>query len=228
VRACAHRVVDDGEAALAGVLAAELAYEGAPNDPRIPGDFAVRAFDDLGSAWVCGSIHPKEHAAPAHAQTAIDAAREVAAQAREILRRSLREDDVARIDVETTVLGAANTRKLSDHVSRALGFETQIRVTYAWGAASLGQLAHEAARLFLRRSARELALPLATRITVTLKNGERLRSERATPRGGPDAKIEEARTIAREKLQILDRRRLAEMVLAPSRSLRVSDVLAAL
>ncbi|MGZ3453317.1 MAG: hypothetical protein ACXVEF_27185 [Polyangiales bacterium] len=267
-RACAHHGDDYGEAALAGVLAAELAYDGMRETARIPEDFASHAFDDLGRAWASGTIHPKEHAAPAHAQTAIDAAREASAQACSILKRSLRAEDVARIEVETTAFGAANAKALSEHVSRALGFETQIHVVHAWeltsellwralpafdvstivrsasflralgeldvGAASVTHLASEAARLLSRRATNPesapsgFAFPLATRITVTLTNGARLRAERATPRGGPDARIEEARTIAREKLRILGRGRLAELVLAPPRSLRVSDVLAAM
>jgi hypothetical protein len=268
-RAASHEGSDHCEAALAGVLAAELAYEGQRDPARIPEDFASHAFDDLGHAWVAATLHSKEHAAPAYAQTAIDATRELTAQAHAILRRPLRAQDVERIELETTVLGAANASVLVAHVRRTLGFEQQVRVSHAWeltsellwrvlsaydfgpmvrraslrralqeldvGAASVTHLAIEVPRLLSRRAAIDarislqgVSLPFATRLTALLSNGARLRAERTTPRGSPDRPIEEARTIAREKLRSLGRRRLADMVLDPPRSLRVADVLGAM
>jgi 2-methylcitrate dehydratase PrpD len=272
-RAASHEGTDHGESALAGVLAAELAYEGRRDPTRIPADFEAHAFDDLGRAWVSGTLHPKAHAAPAHAQTAMDAAHEVTAQAHAILRRPLRAQDVATIELETTMIGAANGSNLREHVRRAFGFAHEIRVSHAWeltsellwrvlsaydfapmvkrtslrralaeldvGAATVTHLVTEVPRLLSRRTAidaeralRAFSFPLATRLTVVLTpstaNGARLRAERTTPRGAPDAPIDEARAIAREKLRALGKRRLAEMVLDPPRSLRVGDVLAAM
>jgi hypothetical protein len=268
-RAASHAGTDHGEAALAGVLAAELAYEGRRDPPKIPADFEPHAFDDLGRAWVSGTLHPKAHAAPAYAQTAIDATHEVTAQAHAILRRPLRAQDVSTVELETTVLGAANTAILRAHVCRAFGFTHEVRVNHAWeltsellwrvlsaydfgpmvkrtslrralaeldvGAASVTHLATEVPRLLSRRrtidaerALRAFSLPFATRLTVVLANGARLRAERTTSRGAPDVHIDEARTIAREKLRAMGKRRLADMILDPPRSLRVADVLAAI
>lgn len=272
-RAVTHEGTDHGEAALAGVLAAELAYEGRRETARIPLDFESHAFDDLGRAWVSGTLHAKAYPAPAYAQTAIDTTHEVTAQAHAILRRPLRAGDVASIELETTVLGAANTEVLKTHVCRALGFTHDIRLIHAWeltsellwrvlsaydfapmvkrtslrrvlaeldvGAASVTHLATEVPRLLSRRreidaerALRSFSLPLASRLTVVLtqstRNGARLRAERTTSRGAPDVHVDEARTIAREKLRAMGKRRLADMVLDPPRSLRVGDVLAAM
>ncbi len=120
-----------GTTVFGGVLAAELAFEGALGLERLStlvrgggtreGDddleLALGAFEALGDAWLVETIHPKEHAAPAAAQTAIDAAREVRAQAHAIRGRALLSSDVTRVDIDTTILGAA--RSVRDALVRA-------------------------------------------------------------------------------------------------------------
>ncbi len=116
-------------ATASGVLAAELAFEGVTgaldllDRPRgffsrssfLPARGGLGGLGGLGESWLAETLHVKEHPGCAYFQTAIDAAVEVAAQARALLGRALGAADVRSIDVETTLLGAA----VDAHAERA-------------------------------------------------------------------------------------------------------------
>jgi hypothetical protein len=126
---------------VSGVLAAELAFDGVRSAPRStvePAPFG------LGRIWLSTTIHCKEHPGSAVAQSAIDAAREVTAQAQALRRRPLVDADVTEIDVETTLLGAARTQRdgLAAAVARTIlphatdaqrvALEARVRIHHAW------------------------------------------------------------------------------------------------
>lgn len=94
-----------------GALSAELAFEGVSSTAR---GYAARSpwLDDasiavarLGELWLADSLHVREHHAAAGFQAAIDAAIEVGAQARAVLRRVLHAKDVRAIRVEVSAWG---------------------------------------------------------------------------------------------------------------------------
>jgi 2-methylcitrate dehydratase PrpD len=116
---------------LAGVLAAELAFDGARARGRLGQMreasassfvFARGAFEGLGGRWWTETIHPKEHPGPVYVQTAISAAHEVRAQAEAVRRKPLVARDLSEVVVETTILGAARHARdrVAEVVARAL------------------------------------------------------------------------------------------------------------
>ncbi len=167
-------------ATLDGVIAAELAFEGSGElaiEAPAPLSFARGAFAELGKTWFSETIHIDEHAAPASVQTAIDAAREVAAQARASRRAPLRGEDIRAIAIETTLFGAAPTIRdeLTSAVATALGAPRErVRVRHAWDLTSalLFRIADavDVRALFSAASLRELANAPA----VLLRVGEGL------------------------------------------------------
>jgi 2-methylcitrate dehydratase PrpD len=123
------KILTPSTATVQGVLAAELAFDGVTGALDLldhPRGFLHRfsfapargALGRLGEVWLAETIHVKEHPACAYFQTAIDAAIEVAAQARVLLGRPLEAADVTAIEIETTLLGAAvhAHAKLRPHV----------------------------------------------------------------------------------------------------------------
>ncbi len=157
-------------ATLDGMIAAELAFEGAGAltiDSATSLSFASGAFGGLRTTGLAETIHIDEHAAPAAAQTAVDAAREVAAQARASRRAPLVARDVRSIDVETTMFGAAPI--VREELVRAVcavlpASPERVRVRHAWDLTStLVFRVAEAAdgrALFASASKRELASTL--------------------------------------------------------------------
>jgi 2-methylcitrate dehydratase PrpD len=112
------KILTPATATAHGVISAELAFEGVTGALDLldhPRGFLHRfafvpargALGRLGEVWLADTLHVKEHPACAYFQTAIDAAIEVAAQARAILGRPLVMADVKSIEIETTLLGAA-------------------------------------------------------------------------------------------------------------------------
>lgn len=112
------KILTASTATVHGVMAAELAFDGVTGALDLldhPRGFLHRfsfapargALGRLGETWLSETIHVKEHPACAYFQTAIDAAIEVAAQARVLLGRPLEAKDVEAVEIETTLLGAA-------------------------------------------------------------------------------------------------------------------------
>lgn len=163
----ARGVTRTAAATLDGMIAAELAFEGKGDltiDTQGPLSFARGTFDELGRTWLAETIHIDEHAAPASAQTAIDAAREVAAQAYASRRSPLRGHDVRAITIETTLFGAAPI--VRDELARAVASMLQaaperVTVRHAWDLTStlLFKVAEavDVRALFAGASLRELA-----------------------------------------------------------------------
>jgi len=129
-------VTHTAAATLDGMIAAELAFEGR-RAPSLATDgplsFARGAFVDLGKSWFAETIHIDEHAAPVSAQTALDAAREVAAQVHASRRAPLRAEDVRAVEVETTAFGHALRDELARAVAAVLSTTSErVRVRHAW------------------------------------------------------------------------------------------------
>jgi hypothetical protein len=154
-------------ATLEGVIAAELAFEGPSGLAVEVGgslSFARGALSDLGKSWFAETIHIDEHAVPVSAQTAIDAAREVAAQARVSRGSPLHAGDVRSVELETTLFGAAPSvrEQLAHAVSVTLQTTPErVRVRHAWDLTSalLFRVADaiQPSALFAGASMRELA-----------------------------------------------------------------------
>jgi hypothetical protein len=143
-----------GGSTLDGVIAAELAFDGAPSKPlrhaRLA--FAPGVFARLGEVWLASTI---QLGSPA--DTAIEATREVFAQARAVRKRPLCADDVQRLDIETSIFGMR--APLDVGVPRE-----RVTVRHAWDLTSAALLrvaeSVDARHLFRDATARELATAL--------------------------------------------------------------------